>query len=84
MILIVIRNEETEQTYFLYLVDFLLTMLVVRVTIFSRLTTEQNLMKKAKYLIFDRIEIVLKSGNIVKPTFAANRKFICYAQAIKI
>ena len=41
-------------------------------------------MKKAKYLIFDRIEIVLKSGNIVKPTFAANRKFICYAQAIKI
>ena len=28
----------------------------VRVTIFARLTTKQNVMKKAKYLIFDRLE----------------------------
>ena len=26
------------------------------VTIFARLTTKQNVMKKAKYLIFDRLE----------------------------
>ena len=31
-------------------------MLFVRVTIFARLTTKQNVMKKAKYLIFDRLE----------------------------
>ena len=31
-------------------------MLVVRVTIFVRHTTKQNVMKKAKYLIFDRLE----------------------------
>ena len=29
---------------------------VARVTIFARLTTKQNVMKKAKYLIFDRLE----------------------------
>jgi hypothetical protein len=31
-------------------------MLVDRVTIFARLTTNQNGMKKAKYLIFDKLE----------------------------
>jgi len=42
-------------------------MLFVRVTIFARLTTKQNVMKKAKYLIFDRLKkIVLKSGNTEK------------------
>ena len=30
-------------------------MLFVRVTMFARLTTKQNVMKKAKYLIFDRL-----------------------------
>ena len=29
---------------------------VARVTIFARLTTKQNVMKKAKYLIFDSLE----------------------------
>jgi hypothetical protein len=31
-------------------------MLVDRVTIFARLTTKQNGMKKAKHLIFDKLE----------------------------
>ena len=43
-------------------------MLVVRVTIFARLTTKQNVMKKAKYLIFDRLDrnCFLKSGKAEK------------------
>ena len=32
-------------------------MLFVTVTIFARLTTKQNVMEKAKYLIFDRMTI---------------------------
>ena len=31
-------------------------MLFVRVTIFAKLTTKLNIVKKAKYLIFDRLE----------------------------
>ena len=50
-------------------------MLFVRVTIFERLTTKQNVMKKAKYLYFERLEkVVLKSGNTDKQLFATNRK----------
>ena len=42
-------------------------MLFVRVTIFARLTTKQNVMKKAKYLIFDRLERnCFESGNSEK------------------
>ena len=51
-------------------------MLIVRVIIFVILTTKQNVMKKAKFFIGYK-EIVLKSGNAGKPTFATNRKFIC-------
>ena len=58
-------------------------MLIVRVTIFARLETKQNVMKKAKYLIFDRLERnCLKSGNTEKQhlprigsLFARDRKF---------
>ena len=46
----------TNQRYFLYWANFLQTMLVVRVTIFAKFTTKQNIMKKAKHLIFDRLE----------------------------
>ena len=39
-------------------------MLFVIVTIFTRLAKKQNVMKKAKYLIFDRLERnYFKSGN---------------------
>ena len=42
-------------------------MLVVRVTILARLATKQNVMKKAKYLIFDRLERnYFESGNTEK------------------
>ena len=58
-------------------------MLVVRVTIFARLTKKQNVMKKAKYLIFDWLErFCFESGITGKPTFATNRKFIWYVHYV--
>jgi hypothetical protein len=56
-------------------------MLVVRVTIFARLATKQNVMKKDKYLIFDRFkkEIVLKSGDSEKQHLPRIGSLFCTA-----
>ena len=51
-----IRKDSKNQIYFLYWADFFCLLFFVRVTIFARLTRKQNDMKKAKYLILDRLE----------------------------